>query len=62
MKRKLETVLKGMTQTELARIMGCEPSRISQLNTSEHDVYVNYVGGEIDTITYMREILIERKS
>ena len=61
MKRKLETVLGGMSQTELAGIMGCEPSRISQLNSSEHDVYVNYVDGEISTISYLREILIERK-
>jgi len=61
MKRKLETVLKGMSQTELAGIMGCEPSRISQLHSSDHNVYVNYVDNEISSITYLREILIERK-
>lgn len=61
MKRKLKTVLKGMSQADLAGIMGCDQSRISQLQSSDHDVYVNYVDDEISSISYYRQILIERK-
>lgn len=62
MRRRIATVLKGMTQQELADIMGCAQPRIAQLNTGEHDVFVHYEGGEITHIQYDRTLRIERKA
>ncbi len=53
MKRKLESVLKLYTQTELAEEMGCPQSRIAQLKKSDDGVMVHYYdNGEVEKITY----------
>lgn len=62
MKRKLEAVLEKMNQTELAAIMGCYPSRISQILSGEQDAFVHYEDGNIAEIRYSRDVVIRRKN
>jgi len=58
---RIETVLKGMTQLELAEIFGMERSNISKLVNNQKDVYVHFEDGEITSIRYDRTVIIERK-
>lgn len=57
-KKRLQTVLKMVTQQQLAEIFGFDQSNISKLLTKQKDVYVHFEGTEIVSIRYSRDVVI----
>jgi len=60
-RKRIQTVLKAMTQQQLADVFGFERSNISKLLNNQEDVYVHFENGEISEIRYSRDVVIRRR-